>query len=253
MADNCKKETFVDESNKETFFQDTPKEKAEKIQNPINYYVKFSFTITYILLLTTGTITFIEALRTNVATVRHILNLETCISIVAGYFYSVFVKKIEEFGKEDKPIDWADITKTRYIDWAITTPIMLLVLCLVLGQNINRSLKLTTYILILVLNYIMLYIGYAGETNVISRFTGMVTGFGAFFGLFYIIYNNFIKPKSNLANNVLFGFYLIIWSLYGVVYMFNEEYKNIFMNILDCTAKCLVGLGLWGYYTKIIV
>jgi bacteriorhodopsin len=242
MADNC-----------ETFVQDTPKEKVEKIQNPINYYVKFSFTITYILLLTTGTITFIEAMRTNTTTVRHVLNLETCISIVAAYFYSVFVTKIEEFGKADKPIDWTDITKTRYIDWAITTPIMLLVLCLVLGQNINRSVKITTYALLLLLNYIMLFIGYAGETNMISRFSGMVTGFGAFIALFYVIYINFIKPKTILANNVLFGFYTIIWSLYGVVYMFNEEYKNIFMNILDCTAKCLVGLGLWVYYTKILV
>ena len=253
MSNSLTPQYIVEENTKEPFVQDTPKEKVEKIQNPISYYVKFSFTITYILLLTTGTITFIEALRTNVATVRHVLNLETCISVVAGYFYSVFVKKIEEFGKEDKPIDWADITKTRYIDWAITTPIMLLVLCLVLGQNINRGLKLVTYVTILALNYIMLYIGYAGETNIISRFTGMVTGFGAFFALFYVIYINFIKPKYVFANNALFGFYLIIWSMYGIVYMFNEEYKNIFMNILDCTAKCLVGLGLWAYYTKIIV
>jgi bacteriorhodopsin len=241
------------ENKCETFVQDTPKEKVEKIQNPVNYYVKFSFTITYILLLTTATITFIEAMRTNIATVRHVLNLETCISIVAGYFYSVFVTKIEEFGKADKPIDWADITKTRYIDWAITTPLMLLVLCLVLGQNINRSLKFITYIMIVILNYVMLYLGYAGETNMVSRFTGMVTGFGAFFAMFYIIYINFVKPKTLFANNILFGMYLTIWSLYGIVYMFNEEYKNIFMNILDCTAKCLIGLGLWGYYTKILV
>jgi hypothetical protein len=40
--------------------------------------------------------------------------------------------------------------------------------------------------------------------------------------------------------------------MYGVVYMFGEEWKNITMNILDLTAKCLVGLGLWVYYTKIV-
>jgi len=50
----------------------------------------------------------------------------------------------------------------------------------------------------------------------------------------------------------LYGFYLIIWSMYGIVYMFNEEYKNIAMNYLDLTAKCLIGLGLWVYYTKIV-
>ena len=37
----------------------------------------FSFTLTYILLITTGTITLIEALRTKIPLVRHIFNLET--------------------------------------------------------------------------------------------------------------------------------------------------------------------------------
>ena len=37
-----------------------------------------------------------------------------------------------------------------------------------------------------------------------------------------------------------------------IVYMLTEEYKNIAMNILDLTAKCFVGLGLWAYFTKII-
>ena len=32
-----------------------------------------------------------------------------------------------------------------------------------------------------------------------------------------------------------------------------EEYKNIIMNVLDCVAKCFIGLGLWVYYTKILV
>jgi hypothetical protein len=35
--------------------------------------------------------------------------------------------------------------------------------------------------------------------------------------------------------------------------MLDEEYKNIGMNVLDLCAKCFVGLGLWGYYAKVIV
>jgi hypothetical protein len=76
----------------ENFAIDAPKEKEEKKKNPVQYYVKFSFAISYVLLLTTGTITFIEALRTQIPQVRHVMNLETCISLVAGYFYSVFVQ-----------------------------------------------------------------------------------------------------------------------------------------------------------------
>ena len=53
--------------------------------------VHSSFYITYVFLMTTATITFIEALRTNDNKIRHILNLETCISVVAAYFYGKFV------------------------------------------------------------------------------------------------------------------------------------------------------------------
>ena len=118
-------------------------EKKPKGPPTVQYYVKFSFTITYILLLTTATITFIEAIRTPIPAVRHVLNLETCISVVAGYFYSIFTGKIDEFSQKNKAIDWSEITKTRYIDWSITTPMMLLALCLVLGQNNKIPVKFT--------------------------------------------------------------------------------------------------------------
>jgi len=229
-------------------------EKKPKSKEPsVQYYVKFSFNLTYILLMTTATITFIEAIRTSNPMVRHIMNLETCISVVAGYFYSIFTNQIDEFSKKNIKIDWEEITRTRYIDWAITTPMMLLALCLVLSQNINSSVKFTTMIAIVILNYVMLYIGYLGESKKISRLMAMIGGFVPFIMMFTIIYFNFVNPKYNYANNILFLFYIIVWGLYGIVYMLDENYKNISMNILDLTAKCLIGLGLWTYYTKIMV
>jgi bacteriorhodopsin len=228
------------------------KDKDEEKKRPVQHYVKFSFVITYILLLTTGTITFIEAMRTNKPHVRHILNLETAISVIAGYFYSVFVSQIDKFTEESKPIDWGDITKTRYIDWSITTPIMLLVLCVVLGTNTNVTLRFPVIVSVVILDYLMLYAGYLGEIGKITRWTGMIAGFVAFVLIFAIIFFLFVRPKYVFANYVLFGIYLVVWSLYGVFYMLGEEYKNIGMNILDLTAKCFVGLGLWAYFTKII-
>jgi bacteriorhodopsin len=224
----------------------------QKKDNPVRYYVKFSFVITYIMLLTTATITFVEAIRTHYPFVRHVLNLETCISVVAGYFYSVFVSQIEKFSDKGIAIDWGDISKTRYIDWSITTPMMLLALCLVLGQNAKRDVKFSVIGLIVLLNYAMLYIGYLGEEKTLSRLLAMVLGFMPFIAMFSIIYVNFVKPAASGANNILFGIYLIVWSMYGFVYLLNEEYKNITMNLLDLTAKCLIGLALWAYYTKII-
>jgi bacteriorhodopsin len=209
--------------------------------------IYFSFMITYIILLTTGTITFIEALRTNSPQIRHIFNLETAVSVIAGYFYSLFIAKIDIDN-----IDYAEISRMRYVDWAITTPIMLLVLTLVLGQNIKKHVQLLLFALIILLNYSMLLFGYLGEINILEKLEATILGFVPFTIMFYLIYQTFIKGHNSLANNVMFGLYICIWSLYGVVYMFDDELKNICFNALDLIAKCFVGLGLWVYYTKIL-
>lgn len=227
--------------------------KVEKRVNPNQYYVKFSFSLTYIFLLTTATITFIEAMRTNSPIVRHILNLETAISVIAGYFYSTFLEKISAYEKDDKVVDWADMTATRYIDWSMTTPLMLLVLCLVLSQNVGKSVKLKVIVGVIVLNYIMLYLGHLGESQQMPRLKAMLLGFVPFIGMFYLIFTNYVAPKFVKSNYILYSLFVVIWAMYGVVYLFNEEYKNIAMNMLDCISKCFVGLGLWAYFSKIVV
>jgi len=214
-----------------------------------NNNVRFSFYITYILLLTTATITFIEAMRTTIPNARHVLNLETCISLVAGYFYSVIISKIASSGEK---INWNEISQIRYIDWTITTPMMLLALCLVLSNNVKDNLHIGSMVTILLLNYFMLYVGYLGEIKQMTRMTAEVLGFGAFFSMFYMIYTQFVKNSIGLDNKVLFGMYFTVWSLYGAAYLLNEVNKNVMMNVLDLFAKCLIGLGLWVYYTKIV-
>jgi len=228
------------------------KSKEEQRLNPVQYYIKFSFSITYIFLLTTATITFIEAIRTNIPKVRHILNLETAISIIAGYFYSTFLDKISTYEKEDKVIDWSDITLTRYIDWSMTTPLMLLVLLLVLSQNIGKKVTFLFYLMIIAFNFIMLYVGYLGESGLIKKLYACLIGFVSFGAMIYFIYRRFILPVSNSANKIIFSLFFSIWSFYGIFYMMPETYKNIGMNILDCLAKCCFGLGLWAYYSHIL-
>ena len=229
-----------------------PESDPKKDIDNVKQYIHFSFNITYIFLLTTATITFIEAMRTASPEIRHVLNLETAISVIAGYFYSKFVEQITECERENKVINWADITVTRYIDWSMTTPLMLLVLCLVLSHNIQKTVTLKVITSIVVLNYIMLYLGYLGEVNVMDRFLSMILGFIPFIALFYLIFINYVAPKYVKTNYILFTFFTIVWSMYGIVFMLNEEYKNIAMNILDCISKCFVGLGLWFYFAKIV-
>ena len=210
--------------------------------------VKMSFYVTYVLLITTGTITFIEALRTKIPSVRHILNLETCISIIAAFFYSQFVLML------DKPsIDYPTVNKMRYTDWFITTPLMLLALCLVLANNNGSNVRLPIYAIVLLSNFAMLWIGYKGERGDLDKRTACILGFIPFVLMFGVIWYFFVRNTKSTFNVVIFALYLFIWSIYGFIYLANEETKNIVFNTLDAIAKCLIGLSLWAYFTKALV
>jgi bacteriorhodopsin len=222
-------------------------------QHQIKPYVKFSFYITYVFLLTTATITFVESIRTNNPTVRHVLNLETAVSIIAGYFYYTFLEKLSVYEKENRPIDWLEIVITRYFDWSMTTPLMLLALSLVLSSNIKKVVSLSVISVVVLLNYLMLYIGYIGETGQMDRTWACGLAFVPFVLMFGIIYRNFVLPVYNLSNYVIFSLFVGIWLFYGVFYMMEKTVQNIGLNVLDCFSKCLFGLGFWAYFTKVVV
>lgn len=249
------------------------KNKLEVSNETSNETVKYSFYITYAFLMTTATVTFIEAIRTKNEKIRHILNLETCISIVAAFFYGMFITKINEEQKEyennlkkinssnqlqnkeriSKELNYKYINNNRYIDWSITTPIMLLVLILALCYNNKKNVILWHFIIILVLNYGMLGFGYLGENKQINKFLATLIGFIFFFALYYYIYVNYIQNFKSFDNQIIYWSFFIFWALYGVVYWFNEKNKNIFYNILDLFSKCFVGIFFWAYFTKTIV
>ena len=204
----------------------------------------YSFYITYILLLTTGTITLVEALRTKNQTIRNILNLETCISIVAAYFYSIFISYVKN-GKTE------NINTLRYVDWSVTTPMMLISLLLTLLYHSGGMIHLNHLLIVFGLNYGMLLSGYLGETGKINHILANVVGFIFFSGLYTYIYKIFMK-KYSFANIVLFISYVMIWGLYGIVYFLPQDEKMLGYNILDLMAKCLIGLFLWAYFAKVV-
>lgn len=209
-----------------------------------DYFVKLTFYITYVFLMTTATITFIEAITTDDIRARHILNLETCISVIATFFYSKFIKQLDE------GVDYKQININRYTDWMITTPLMLLVLCLVFVYNSESKLRLGTYFVILVLNLGMILTGYLGEVGQLDKYVANIGGFLFFSLLFGYIYKIFLHKKYNFDNMLIFSSFFVLWAFYGVFYEFDEKVKNISFNILDLFAKCFVGIFFWAYFTK---
>ena len=208
--------------------------------------VSNTFYITYAFLMTTATITFIEAIRTKNPKIRNILNLETCISVVAAFYYGLFVADLKE------GVDYEKINVTRYVDWSITTPIMLLVLVLALLYNNKRGpMSFISFVIILFLNYLMLGFGYVGEIGLLDKNWANTFGFIAFFALYYFIYDRYIAGKNNKDNNILFGAFVFLWALYGVFYNMDSVARNVGYNILDLFSKCFVGIFFWAYFTGV--
>ena len=204
---------------------------------------KNSFFTSYLVLFGYTIITLVEAIRTPSVNVRHIMNIETAISLVAGMVYGVFNEEIKKPG-----VDLKQITRYRYVDWSITTPLILLVI--LLFYNGENAIDYKTYLGIVGLNAGMLYAGYLGETGAVSKMTGGVAGF-TFFGLMLALFYTCCVPGKR--HPIVFYMFALIWALYGVVYYLeDEETKNICYNILDVIAKALFGVVLWSYYGKVL-
>ena len=233
-----------------------------------------SFYITYIFLITTSVITFIEALRSPIPQVRHILNLETCISVIASYFYGLFIEQINKSKKneavkddltkddltKDENLDSVDniplekINNMRYSDWVITTPFMLLALSMLLGYENKIAVRFKSFILVLISNLFMLGFGYSGEIGLLDRNLASFIGFLFLLLTFGIIWKLFMSSlKVTYQSKLIFWLYLGLWSLYGVFYHTNEATKMIGYNMLDLTAKAFVGILFWLYLTKSVI
>lgn len=212
--------------------------------------VKTTFYVTYVMLITTGTITFIEALRTKDPTIRHIMNIETVISIIAAYFYSQFVEKI----KESPAIPYNQLSLTRYTDWFISTPFMLLVLCVFLAREHHSDLQIHMFLVILLLNFGMLGAGYMGETGYADKRKSLAVGFAFYAALFGYIWWMFMAGDES-TGPALFTFmlFVIVWAIYGVVFMLGPKARNVSYNVLDLISKCLVGIFFWMYFTGVVV
>ena len=137
---------------------------------------QLSFTITFVSLLVSALLNMVESLRTTLPHVRHIMSLEATICLIASYFYSLFKTKG----------NWQQITQLRYLDWAFTTPMMLLAFCLVLTHNSKTKITAFAYISIVLLDFFMLYMGYLGETKKLDRTTADIGGYVGYIAMFGI-------------------------------------------------------------------
>jgi len=141
----------------------------------------------------------------------------------------------------------------RYIDWFITTPMMLLSISVyftyvrLLKEERVTTLKefiqdyRTPLLQIFSANFLMLFFGVLGELSILPILPAFVLGSLAFVGSFTTIFRNFYSKESR----ILFAILTTVWALYGIAYLFPVAAKNIGFNALDIFAKNFFGVFLF--------
>ena len=180
--------------------------------------------------------------------IKQLLVLEVTVQIIESFFYIWLFFNFNQV---------TNVTPKRYVDWALTTPTMLIELSLYLIylQNKEKGLDVTklnffnllienstTISYVVFLNWLMLIFGYLGEINIIDTLTGVILGFVPFLIYYYIIYVKYARESKDGWK--LFWYFFTFWSLYGVVALLPYYLKNALYNILDLFAKNFFGLFL---------
>ena len=146
----------------------------------------------------------------------------------------------------------------RYIDWVITTPLLIVTLILFLSQfeNTTQELPNCTIILVLIINWVMLLLGYVGEegVDIINNDTAWICSFIFFtilFGLLYFIFLRDKKYRPSMIKYIFFFYFFILWVFYGVIYKLPYRQRNIYTNILDTFSKGFFGFFILFYFIVI--
>jgi bacteriorhodopsin len=165
------------------------------------------------------------------------VNLEVFVTIIQFIFYITLIR--------NHSIETMAVT--RYYDWMITTPLMLISMSTyflykggedggifdVLKKYKKQFSKIITF------NLIMLIAGYLGEVGYISKDMAFGIGTIAFIMTFTIIYK-----EMNGAGKGIFNLIACVWGLYAVAYILPNTQKNVLYNALDLISKNLFAVLL---------
>jgi bacteriorhodopsin len=172
---------------------------------------------------------------------KDLLKVELMVQVVEFMFYSWL---IFSFTKS------RNITPFRYLDWAITTPLMLITLSAYLNHDGSKtrlgdflSKHKDSLLTIVLLNAAMLLFGLVGELGFLNKYLSTALGFIPFAINFKYIKDTFLQT-SDVTKNAVFYWFVVVWGMYGVFAVMPYTLKNTGYNILDVFSKNFFGLFL---------
>lgn len=175
---------------------------------------------------------------------KDLLKVEFLVQVIEFIFYAGLILYLNKVSR--------NITVYRYLDWGLTTPLMLITLSAFLNHTENTSSRLTEFLYnntgsivrIVLLNAAMLLCGLIGEFGYLSPYMASALGFIPFILNFKYIKDTFLPSSEDKTKNAIFYWFVFFWSLYGVFAVMSYKIKNTGYNILDIFSKNFFGLFL---------
>jgi bacteriorhodopsin len=176
---------------------------------------------------------------------KQVLGLEMIVQVIEFIFYLGFLSVF----------NLGDLTRKRYYDWFLSTPVMLFTISLyfyyvnfVDGNSDANIADFTSknakeIMGFVVLNALMLLFGFLAEIGIMNRGLAFVLGMGALIGSFGIIYKSYAQFSETTRNIfwIMFG----LWAMYGLAFLMQPVAKNVGYTALDIFAKNFFGIFLY--------
>lgn len=142
-------------------------------------------------------------------------------------------------------------TWTRYIDWYISTPVMIVSTAMFFRhrqrQDVSVALRLEDPFVVMsvCLNQLMLSFGLLMEFHLLGKCVGIVPGFAAFVASYALLGQTL--DEEDAMSVILFFTIFFVWSLYGVAALLPYTSKNVSYNALDIVSKNFYGVFVGVY------
>ena len=172
---------------------------------------------------------------------RDILKVEVFVEVIELIFYIVLILFFKQLT--------GTLTPYRYIDWSMTTPLMLITLMAYMKGSTGRLTdflfnNVGSIVTVCSLNFMMLLSGFLGEIGVFPILATTAVGFIPFAAYFGYIYENFVPAVDTDYKRTVFFWFVGFWMLYGLFALLSYTAKNVSYNILDLFAKNFFGVFL---------
>lgn len=192
-----------------------------------------------------------------------VLTMENIVQVIELVFYHWY--RWVMVGSVAIASGTVDLAWVRYLDWVVTTPVMLVSTALFFewqrwgtvihddntGLQDDKDFSLwdwlgenqTSVWAMVLANGVMLLVGFLQEMGVLDIVTSTITGFIALGVSFWVLgqmreHKKTTRGKGNWIYPFMFG----VWSLYGVAATLPSLPKNIMYNVLDLFSKNFYGV-----------